>query len=120
MDRDAGGQESPGFAEQQLPYAVSEKQDGVDVDWDYDEGAGPQHVVLDVRDRSQSGQTHIQTAVAMPTADLQAMTQQFIKEQKVAQLPGASDMVVNSAPYQSHVIEASSGEVVEEGVRVGF
>jgi hypothetical protein len=27
---------------------LGEKQDGVDVDWDYDEGAGPQHVVLDI------------------------------------------------------------------------
>jgi rhodanese-related sulfurtransferase len=52
----------------------------------------PQHVILDVRDKAQSGQSHIKTAVAMPTADLQAMTRQFIDKQSVAQLPGVSDM----------------------------
>ena len=49
-------------------------------------------MTLDVRDRAQSSQSHIKGAVAMPTADLQAMTQQFIDKQTVAQLPGVSDM----------------------------
>lgn len=52
----------------------------------------PQHVILDVRDRAQSGQSHIQGAVAMPLADLQAMTRRFIDNQVVAQLPGVPDM----------------------------
>jgi rhodanese-related sulfurtransferase len=52
----------------------------------------PQHIILDVRDRAQSSQSHVQGAVAMPTAELQAMTQTFIKEQTVAQLPGISEM----------------------------
>jgi rhodanese-related sulfurtransferase len=52
----------------------------------------PQHVILDVRDKAQSDQAHIKGAVAMPTAELQAMTQQFIKQQTVAQLPGVSEM----------------------------
>ena len=52
----------------------------------------PQHVILDVRDRAQSSQAHIEGAVALPTGELQAMTQEFIRQQKVAQLPGVSDM----------------------------
>jgi rhodanese-related sulfurtransferase len=55
------------------------------------ERLNPQHVVLDVRDKAKSGQAHIQGAVALPTAELQAMTQQFIDTQQVAQLPGVSD-----------------------------
>lgn len=51
----------------------------------------PQHVILDVRDRAMSAQAHIPGAVALPTAELQAMTQRFIAEQKIAQLPGVSD-----------------------------
>lgn len=52
----------------------------------------PQHVILDVRSKAESGQSHIQGAVAMPTTELQAMTQQFIAKQQVAQLPGVSDL----------------------------
>ena len=52
----------------------------------------PQHVILDVRDKAASSQSHISGAVALPTAELQAMTQRFIKEQTVAQLPGVSDL----------------------------
>ena len=51
----------------------------------------PQHVILDVRSRAASSQAHIPGAVAMPTAELQAMTQRFIAEQQIAQLPGVSD-----------------------------
>jgi rhodanese-related sulfurtransferase len=51
----------------------------------------PQHVILDVRSRTASSQAHIPGAVALPTADLKAMTEQFIAQQKVAQLPGVSD-----------------------------
>jgi rhodanese-related sulfurtransferase len=51
----------------------------------------PQHVVLDVRDRAQSAQAHIPGAVALPTAELQGMTRQFIERQQVAELPGLSD-----------------------------
>ncbi len=52
----------------------------------------PQHVILDVRDKAASDSSHIKGAVAMPVANLQAMTQQFIQQQTVAQLPGVSDM----------------------------
>jgi rhodanese-related sulfurtransferase len=51
----------------------------------------PQHVILDVRSRDASRVAHVPGAVAMPTADLQAMTQKFIAEQRIAQLPGVSD-----------------------------
>jgi rhodanese-related sulfurtransferase len=51
----------------------------------------PQHVILDVRSRTASSQAHIPGAVALPTADLKAMTEQFIAQQKIAQLPGVSD-----------------------------
>jgi M6 family metalloprotease-like protein len=34
--------------------------------------------------------------------------------------PGSSEMVLNSAPFQEHTIEAAVGEVVDEGIRVGF
>ncbi|NNM05247.1 MAG: M6 family metalloprotease domain-containing protein [Gemmatimonadetes bacterium] len=34
--------------------------------------------------------------------------------------PGGSDLVINSAPFQHHVLEAAPGEIVEEGIRVGF
>lgn len=52
----------------------------------------PQHVILDVRGKPASDQVHIKGAVAMPVAELQAMTQRFIQQQTVAQLPGVSDM----------------------------
>jgi len=51
----------------------------------------PQHVILDVRDTAASSKGHIKGAVAMPVADLQAMTQEFIKTKTKADLPGASD-----------------------------
>ncbi|MDJ0739088.1 MAG: rhodanese-like domain-containing protein [Gammaproteobacteria bacterium] len=51
----------------------------------------PQHVILDVRDRAASAQAHIPGAVALPTAELQALTQQFIADKTVAELPGVSD-----------------------------
>lgn len=50
-----------------------------------------QTVILDVRDTPASSRAHIKGAVALPLADLQAMTQRFIKEQTVPELPGVSD-----------------------------
>ncbi len=50
-----------------------------------------QHVILDVRDRTVSSQSHIKGAVALPVADLQAMTQEFIRTKKVPYLPGVSE-----------------------------
>lgn len=51
-----------------------------------------QHVILDVRDKAASSQSHIQGAVALPLSELQAMTQRFISEQKAPELPGVTDL----------------------------
>lgn len=51
-----------------------------------------QTVILDVRDTAASSRSHIKGAVAMPLAELQAMTQRFIEDQTVPELPGVSDM----------------------------
>ena len=51
-----------------------------------------QHVILDVRDKAASSQSHIQGAVALPVTGLQAMTQRFIAEQKEPELPGVTDL----------------------------
>jgi rhodanese-related sulfurtransferase len=49
------------------------------------------HVIIDVRPRSESAKAHIKTAVAMPAAEFTAMTETFIKERQKARLPGVSD-----------------------------
>lgn len=49
------------------------------------------HVLIDARDPAQSAQLHIESAVSIPATDLQAMTQQFIQQKKVAILPGVTD-----------------------------
>ena len=49
------------------------------------------HVVIDVRDLSASGAKHVPSAVAMPTSEIQALREQFIKEQRKAELPGVKD-----------------------------
>jgi rhodanese-related sulfurtransferase len=51
----------------------------------------PHHVVLDVRDLPASSAGHIPSAVAMPTAELQAMRDQFVAKQIKAALPGVTD-----------------------------
>ncbi|MGB5568692.1 MAG: rhodanese-like domain-containing protein [Sedimenticolaceae bacterium] len=74
----------PGWKKAKLPVHA-------DAAW-LSKNLDPQHVVLDVRSKAQSSQSHIEGAVAIPTEELQAMTQQFIAQQRVAQLPGVSDM----------------------------
>ncbi|MEA3412937.1 MAG: rhodanese-like domain-containing protein [Pseudomonadota bacterium] len=49
------------------------------------------HVLIDARDTSRSARLHIESAVALPATQLQAMTQQFIQQKKVALLPGVTD-----------------------------
>ena len=51
-----------------------------------------QTVILDVRDTQASSKSHIKGAVALPLADLQAMTKRFINDKTVAELPGVTDM----------------------------
>lgn len=50
------------------------------------------HVIIDARNTVESSKQHIQSAVAMPATQLEAMTQQFIKKQTIAELPGVTDM----------------------------
>jgi len=50
------------------------------------------HVVIDTRDPSKASGEHLSSAVTLPTAQLVAMTQDFIKTQKLAQLPGVTDL----------------------------
>ncbi len=49
------------------------------------------HVIIDARDPAASTEQHIQSAVALPAAQLAAMTQTFVKEQTLAELPGVAD-----------------------------
>jgi rhodanese-related sulfurtransferase len=49
-------------------------------------------VILDVRDTQASSQGHIQGAVALPVADIQAMTQRFIEQKTLPELPGVTDI----------------------------
>lgn len=53
------------------------------------------NIIIDVRDPGAAGLDHIPGAVSFPTTKLQAMTQEFIKTGKKAQLPGVTD---KSAP----------------------
>ncbi|MEN8762023.1 MAG: rhodanese-like domain-containing protein [Thiogranum sp.] len=67
-----------------------------------------QHVILDVRDRAASSQSHIQGAVALPVSELQAMTQRFIAEQKEPELPGVTDLRAPIVVYaDSHTSKAA-------------
>lgn len=49
-------------------------------------------VLLDVRDAATAGASHLPTAVTLPTAQLQAMTQAFIRDQALPRLPGVTDV----------------------------
>ena len=49
------------------------------------------HVIIDARPVAESSKQHIQSAVAMPGTELEAMTQQFIKTKTLAELPGVTD-----------------------------
>jgi rhodanese-related sulfurtransferase len=49
------------------------------------------HVVIDVRDLGASSAKHLPGAVAMPTSELQSLREQFVKEQRKAELPGVKD-----------------------------
>ncbi len=49
------------------------------------------HVIIDARPVAESAKQHIQSAVAIPGTELEAMTQQFIKTKTLAELPGVTD-----------------------------
>ena len=67
-----------------------------------------QHIILDVRDTGVSSKSHIKGAVAMSVADLQAMTQEFIKSKKVPYLPGVTEKRAPIIVYaDSHTSDAA-------------
>jgi len=74
----------PGWIKSKLPVHT-------EAGW-LEKNLNKQTVILDVRDTAASSRSHIKGAVALPLADLQAMTQRFIKDQTVPELPGVSDM----------------------------
>jgi rhodanese-related sulfurtransferase len=74
----------PGWIQSKLPVHT-------DAGW-LEKNLNRQTVILDVRDTAASSRGHIKGAVALPLAELQAMTQRFIKEQTIPELPGVSDM----------------------------
>ncbi|MBW1792652.1 MAG: hypothetical protein JRJ14_10430 [Deltaproteobacteria bacterium] len=67
-----------------------------------------QHIILDVRDTGVSSKSHIKGAVTMPVAELQAMTQEFIKSKKVPYLPNVTDKRAPVIVYaDSHTSDAA-------------
>ncbi len=74
---------APEWKKRKLPFHT-------DPQW-LSERLNPGHVVIDVRDPATAAANHIPTAVAMQASDFQAMTEQFINEQKAAMLPGVAD-----------------------------
>ena len=59
------------------------------------------HVIIDARPVAESSKQHIQSAVAMPGTELEAMTQQFIKTKTLAELPGVTDRRAPIVVYAS-------------------
>ena len=74
----------PGWGKSKLPVHA-------DASW-LAKNLNQQTVILDVRDTQASSTSHIQGAVALPVADLQAMTRHFIEQKTVPDLPGVTDM----------------------------
>lgn len=74
----------PGWKKNKLPVHT-------DATW-LAKNLNEQTVILDVRDTQASNKSHIQGAVALPLADLQAMTTRFMEEKTVAELTGVTDM----------------------------
>jgi rhodanese-related sulfurtransferase len=73
----------PGWNKAKLPVHVNRKWLSGNLD--------EHHVVIDVRNPVVASAVHLPSAVTLPTANLQAMTDQFIRTQKIARLPGVSD-----------------------------
>jgi rhodanese-related sulfurtransferase len=88
----------PGWVKSKLPVYT-------EAGW-LEKNLNKQTVLLDVRDTAASSSSHIKGAVALPLANLQAMMQQFIKDQTVPELPGVSDMRATIVVYaDSHTSE---------------
>ncbi|MGY6554953.1 MAG: rhodanese-like domain-containing protein [Wenzhouxiangella sp.] len=55
------------------------------------ERLNPGHVIIDTRNQVIANRAHIPTAVTMPAANFEALTETFIAEGREARMPGASD-----------------------------
>lgn len=55
------------------------------------ERLNPGHVIIDTRNQVMAMRAHIPTAVTMPAANFEALTETFIAEQREARIPGVSD-----------------------------
>jgi rhodanese-related sulfurtransferase len=73
----------PGWKKAKLPVHVNRAWLAKNLD--------EHHVVIDVRNPVIAAADHLPSAVTLPTANLQAMTQQFIRTQQLARLPGVTD-----------------------------
>lgn len=73
----------PGWKKQKLPTHTNRKWMSKNLD--------KHHVVIDVRDPAVASKEHLPSAVTMTTKQFTDMTQKFIKDQTVAQLPGVTD-----------------------------
>ncbi len=51
----------------------------------------PGHVIIDTRNTITAMRGHLPTAVTMPAANFEALTETFIAEQRAARIPGVSD-----------------------------
>ena len=74
----------PGWKKQKLPVHSSRGWLAKNLD--------EHHVIIDVRDPALAAKRHIPGAVTLTTAQLAAMTEQFIAQDKEALLPGVKDM----------------------------
>ncbi|MEN8129255.1 MAG: rhodanese-like domain-containing protein [Pseudomonadota bacterium] len=91
----------PGWKKSKLPIHT-------DSSW-LSKNINTQTVILDVRDTQASGQSHIKGDVDIPAADLQVLTQQFIKKQTTPELQGVSDM---RAPIVIYAVSHTSKEAL--------
>ncbi len=55
------------------------------------ERLNPGHVIIDTRNQITAMRGHLPTAVTMPAANFEALTETFIAEQRQARMPGVSD-----------------------------
>jgi rhodanese-related sulfurtransferase len=73
----------PGWQKAELPLHASPE-------W-VAENLNEAHVIIDTRNPVTSAQRHLPGAVAMPAANFEALTAQFIRDQTIAELPGVAD-----------------------------
>ena len=74
---------TPAWRRAQLPMHA-------DPQW-LSERLNPGHVVIDTRNQIVANRGHLPTAVTMPAANFEALTETFIAEQREARIPGVSD-----------------------------